>query len=80
VCLLQAWVKNVIVIQSVWTHLIRNRGLYGVMANSVHVEMGSRERGPDVVSYKQHMLWWADKVHLTVFAIDFPYQISSGGL
>jgi hypothetical protein len=66
--------------QSVWTHLIKNRGLCGVITNSAHVEVGSREREPDVVSYKQHTLCWADEIHLTVFTIDFPYQISSGGL
>jgi len=46
----------------------------------VFVEVGSRERGPDVVSYRQHMLWLADEIHLTGFTIDFPYQILSCGL
>jgi hypothetical protein len=26
------------------------------------------------------MSWWADENHLIVFTIDFPYQISSGGV
>lgn len=47
--------------------------------DSARVEVGSRERGPDVVSYRQHVSRWADEINLTVFIIDFPYQISSGG-
>jgi hypothetical protein len=45
------------------------------MADSVLVEVGSRERRPDVVSYRQHMLCWADEIFLRVFTIDFHIKI-----